>query len=240
MRSIAKVRRLRYRFMRLRRGLRGEADEADILSTLVARETAPKTFVEFGFHPVKFNCAAFAYDPTWQGLLVDGSAEQVADAKVLLPKHVDIQHRFLSLDTLDLIRNKFLRVGILSIDVDGNDYWFLQRLIDIEPSVISIEYNASLGSAPITVPYDPRFVRHQKHPTGWYHGASLAALAKLCENNGYGLAAVSTYGANAFFTKSGDLDPATAWKPNRDRDEWSGTTAAEQWEAIKGLPYVTV
>jgi hypothetical protein len=171
---------------------------------------------------------------------VDGSAEQVADAKVLLPKHVDIQHRFLSLDTLDLIRNKFLRVGILSIDVDGNDYWFLQRLIDIEPSVISIEYNASLGSAPITVPYDPGFVRHQKHPTGWYHGASLAALAKLCENNGYGLAAVSTYGANAFFTKSGDLDPATAWKPNRDRDEWSGTTAAEQWEAIKGLPYVTV
>jgi hypothetical protein len=226
--------------MQLRRGTRGEADETGILGKLVAQTGAPKTFVEFGFHPVKFNCAAFAYDPAWQGLLIDGSAEQVEDAKVLLPSRIDVRNCFLSLDNLDFIRTKFERLGILSVDVDGNDYWFLEKLIDIQPSIISVEYNASFGHASVTVPYDPSFVRHQKHPSGWYHGASLAALAKLCRSRGYGLAEVSSYGANAFFTKSGNLDPAIAWKPNRDRDEWSGTTAAQQWEAIKGLPLVTV
>jgi hypothetical protein len=238
--SIPQLRRLRYRAMRLRHGARGEADETSILRNLVAKTGAPKTFIEFGFHPVKFNCAAFAYDPDWQGLLIDGSAEQAEDAKVLLPSRIDIRNAFLSLDNLDFIRSKFERVGVLSIDVDGNDYWFLEKLIGIEPSIISIEYNASFGQAPVTVPYDPTFVRHEKHPSGWYHGTSLAALAKLCQRSGYGLAEVSSYGANAFFTKSGKLDPATAWMPNRDRDEWSGTTAAQQWDAIKSLPLVTV
>lgn len=226
--------------MRIKRGTRGEADETDILGELVATSGAPKTFIEFGFHPVKFNCAAFAYSPDWQGLLIDGSAEQVEDAKALLPSRIDIRNCFLSLDNLDFIRAKFERVGVLSIDVDGNDYWFLERLIEIEPSIISVEYNASFGHAPVTVPYDPSFVRGQKHPTGWYHGASLTALAKLCQRSGYGLATVSSYGANAFFTKSGSLDPTAAWKPNRDRDEWSGTTTAQQWEVIKALPLVTV
>ena len=238
--SFPHVRRLHYRLMRLRRGKRGEADETTTLAELAAAEGAPKTFIEFGFHPVKFNCAAFAYDPSWRGLLIDGSAEQAEDARVLLPKHVDIQHRFLSLTNLDFIRTKFPKVGILSIDVDGNDYWFLEQLIGIQPSVIAVEYNASLGSAPIVVPYDAAFDRHQKHPTGWYHGASLAALAKFCAKNGYGLAAVSSYGANAFFTKSGRMDPASAWLPNRDRDQWSGTTSVQQWELIKELPYVAV
>jgi uncharacterized protein YhdP len=119
--SIPQLRRLRYRAMRLRHGARGEADETSILRNLVAKTGAPKTFIEFGFHPVKFNCAAFAYDPDWQGLLIDGSAEQAEDAKVLLPSRIDIRNAFLSLDNLDFIRSRFERVGVLSIDVDGND-----------------------------------------------------------------------------------------------------------------------
>ncbi|WP_187435707.1 hypothetical protein [Bradyrhizobium hipponense] len=240
LKSIPQLRRLRYRLMQLKHGTKSEADEVDILADLAATTAAPKTFVEFGFHPVKFNCAAFANEPEWRGLLIDGSAEQVEDAKVLLPTWIDIRNSFLSLDNLDFIRTKFERLGILSIDVDGNDYWFLEKLIGIGPSIISIEYNASFESASVTVPYDPTFVRHQKHPTGWYHGASLAALAKLCREHGYGLAAVSTYGANAFFTKSGNLDPAAAWKPNLERNAWSGTTSTQQWEAIKEMPLVAV
>jgi hypothetical protein len=137
--SNAQVRRLHYRIMRARRGTRGEADETTILCDLAKQEAAPRTFVEFGFHPVKFNCAAFARDPDWQGLLIDGNADQVKDAKALLPSRVDVQHRFLSLDNLDFITAKFPKLGILSIDVDGNDYWFLEKLISIEPTIISIE-----------------------------------------------------------------------------------------------------
>ncbi|MGY4288801.1 MULTISPECIES: hypothetical protein [unclassified Bradyrhizobium] len=67
LKSIPQLRRLRYRLMQLKHGTKSEADEADILTDLAATTAAPKTFVEFGFHPVKFNCAAFANEPEWRG-----------------------------------------------------------------------------------------------------------------------------------------------------------------------------
>jgi hypothetical protein len=84
------------------------------------------------------------------------------------------------------------------------------------------------------------FDRHQKHPRGWYHGASLTALAKLCQQHGYGLAAVSDGGSNAFFTTQGKLRPEDAWKPNRIREQLSGVPHARQWDEIRHLPFVRV
>jgi hypothetical protein len=234
------LRKLYYRAIRISRGNRGEADEVEILARLARSENAPTTFVEFGFHPIRFNCAALAFDPAWRGLLVDGDADQVSDARALLPEKIDIEHQFLTLDTLDFIRTKFDKLGILSIDVDGNDYWFLRDLLPIGPSVVSVEYNSSFGLAPVTVPYDREFDRLKKHPSGWYHGASLMALHKLCEAQGYGLAAVSDAGANAFFTRSGTLDPATAWRPNAFRAKFSGVPHERQWDEIKHLPLLNV
>ncbi|WP_245306038.1 hypothetical protein [Bradyrhizobium sp. LTSP849] len=201
---------------------------------------APKTFVEFGFHPIEFNCLRLARNAEWRGLLIDGSARQVADARALLPKHIEVVERFLNLNNLDFIKKAFPRLGILSIDVDGNDYWFLKELIEIQPAVICVEYNSSFGLDPITVPYDPTFDRHEKHARGWYHGASLTALAKLCSAHGYGLAAVSEAGGNAFFTRDGRLDPHTAWKPNAFRESYSGVAHEQQWKAIGQLPFESV
>jgi hypothetical protein len=181
------LRRLYYRARLLQP--RSEADEGQILRRLTLG--APKTFVEFGFHPIEFNCVDFARDPAWSGLLIDGSKRQVDDARALWPSRLEFVERFLTLDNLDFIRKRFPKLGVLSIDVDGNDYWFLKALIGTEPSVISVEYNSTLGFDPITVPYDTSFDRHQKHPLGWYHGASLTALTKLCAEHGYGLAAGS-------------------------------------------------
>ncbi len=234
--SAPPLRKLYYRALRATRGNRGEADEVEILARLAKSENAPKTFIEFGFHPIRFNCAAFAFDPAWRGLLIDGNADQVSDARALLPKTIDIQHQFLTLGTLNFIKTKFDKVGILSIDVDGNDYWFLRELLPIAPSVISIEYNSTFGLEPVTVPYSAAFDRLKAHPTGWYHGASLTALHKLCAEYGYGLSAVSEAGANAFFTKSGTLDPRKEWRPNLFRSNFSGTDRGEQWDAVRDLP----
>jgi hypothetical protein len=237
--SNAILRRLYYR-VKMFQGLQGQSDEAGIISALAESSVAPKTFIEFGFHPIQFNCADLAKDPSWHGMLVDGNSNQVEDARALLSGRIKIVEAFLTLDNLDFIREAFAETGILSIDVDGNDYWFLEKLIDIKPSVICIEYNASFGLEPITVPYDANFDRHQKHPSGWYHGASLSALAKLCATHGYGLAAVSEAGANAFFTRSGNLDPSTVWKPSRLRQEYSGVAYEGQWQKISHMPYVRV
>ena len=230
------LRRLYYRLRMLR--AEGQSNEGHIIKEL--SKDAPRTFVEFGFHPIEFNCAYLARDPDWYGLLIDANRHQVSDARALFPDRIKIIESFLTLQNLDIVRSAFQQIGVLSIDVDGNDYWFLEKLIDTCPTVICVEYNASLGLDPLTVPYDPSFDRHEKHPSGWYHGASLTALAKLCELHGYGLAAVSAAGANAFFTKGGKLNPVDAWRPNSLREHFSGVGYLKQWDTIKHMPFQAV
>lgn len=230
------LRRLYYRMKILR--AKGQSDETQIIERLSAN--APKTFVEFGFHPIQFNCIALAKKPDWQGLLIDGNTQQVADARALYPERIRAVGQILTLENLDFIPKVFQRIGVLSIDVDGNDYWFLKALIETRADVISVEYNSTFGLEPVSVPYDPAFDRHQKHPSGWYHGASLTALCKLCATHGYGLAAVSEAGANAFFTTRGSLDPLSAWRPNTFRERHSGVSHDAQWQTVKGLPLVRV
>jgi hypothetical protein len=230
------LRRLYYRLQMLRP--KGQSNESQIIAELA--KDAPRTFVEFGFHPIEFNCAALARDPAWQGLLIDGNQRQVSDAKSLFPERIKVIEAFLTLENLDFIKSSFSKIGVLSIDVDGNDYWFLEKLIEAQSTVLCVEYNSTLGLEPITVPYDPSFDRHKKHPSGWYHGASITAITKLCASHGYGLAAVSDAGGNAFFTQSGNLDPIEAWRPNSFRKNFSGVCHPHQWEAIKHLPFVRV
>jgi hypothetical protein len=237
LKNISAVRRLAYR-VQLRRGVSGQSDEGQILSALAKRLNAPKTFVEFGFHPIQFNCAALMSD--FRGLLIDGNTKQVEDARAIFPPNLRVEHHFLDLTNLNVVRSAFSELGVLSIDVDGNDYWFLEQLIDLAPAVIVVEYNASFLHESVSVPYDRIFDRAAKHASGWYHGASLVALAKLCSTHGYGLAAVADAGGNAFFTKDGKLDPLDAWKPSRLRDKWSGTSAEDQWETVRHLPLVQV
>jgi hypothetical protein len=230
------LRRLYYR-MRLLRP-KSEADECVIISELT--KTAPRTFIEFGFHPIEFNSIELANNPEWCGLLIDGNKRQVEDGRALWPARIEIVDKFLTLENLDFVRQRFPKVGLLSIDVDGNDFWFLKALIDISPTVISVEYNSTLGFESITVPYDPDFDRHKKHPRGWYHGASLTALTKLCEQHGYGLAAGTDGSCNAFFTREGKLKPGDIWRPKRLREQLSGIPHERQWDEIKDLPFVTI
>lgn len=235
-RSVPPLRRLYYR-ARILSWAAGQSNEAKIIADLACNLNATKTFVEFGFHPVEFNCITLARQAEWSGLLIDGDRQQVEDARKIFPKRIKVTEAFLTLENLDLIKSCFPQLGVLSIDVDGNDYWFLERLIAIKPDIVCVEYNASLGLEPITVPYDPAFDRHEKHPSGWYHGASLTALAALASKNGYGLAAVSDFGGNAFFTKGGTLDPVSAWKPSLLRQKYSTASQDQQWQTIKHLSF---
>jgi len=110
--------------------------------------------------------------------------------------------------------------------------------------VIAVEYNASLGLEPLTVPYDAAFERHAKHPSGWYHGASITAVTSLCTQHGFKLVAVAEAGSNVFFVHQNSplpaLDPITAYRESTLRNKWSGTTAAEQWARIKNMPFVRI
>jgi len=225
-----------YRLAKTLTGKKSQSDEAAILREL--SRGVPTTFVEFGFHPSEFNCVGLT---EFSGLLIDGDATSVQVAKIVLPRRIRAVTSFLTLDNLDLVRNAFPELGVLSIDVDGNDYWFLEALLPLRPHVVAVEYNASFGLRPVTVPYDAAFDRHIKHPSGWYHGASLTALTSLCERYDMKMVAVSEAGTNAFFVRGSRSEPRLsnegAYRENSLRNRWSGTTAAQQWERIQHLPF---
>ena len=74
---------------------------------------------------------------------------------------------------------------MLSIDIDGNDLWVWGRSTGTSPRVVVIEYNATFGpDRSVTVPYRPASTGYASHPSGFYHGASLAALARSGDAQG--------------------------------------------------------
>jgi len=76
-------------------------------------------------------------------------------------------------------------IDILPVDVDGNEYWLWQAIESVSPRVVVIEMNPSLGDTlSVTVPYDPALDRLRKHPSGFYRGASLVAMAGLGTRKG--------------------------------------------------------
>lgn len=228
-----------YHLAKAKFGGRPQSDESRILARIAVH--CPKTFVEFGFHPTEYNCIGLT---DFNGLLVDGDGTTVRLAKAVLPKRLEAKQSFITLDNVASLGTHFPDLGVLSIDVDGNDYWFLQALIGARPSIVSVEYNATFGLNPVTVPYDPSFDRGEKHESGWYHGGSITAMAHLCQQHRYKLVAVSEAGGNLFFAPAEAdfpaLDPVQAYRENALRNRWSGTTAAEQWERVKHLQFVNV
>ena len=107
-------------------------------------------------------------------------------------------------------------IDLLSIDVDGNDYWLWKAISSISPRVVIAEYNASFGpDRAVTVPYDRSFDRHQKHPSGFYHSMSLAAAEKLAAAKGYSLIGCEDAGVNALFVRKDQAGPFAALTARR-------------------------
>lgn len=217
-----------------------QSDEADVLDRLIARRAVPRLFIEFGFGTWEFNCARLT--STFEGLLLDGDAENVRYAKRVFPARIQCEHLWLTLETLGVIED-FARdrdVGILSVDVDGNDFWFLRRLITIRPAIIVCEFNRVFGDRPLCVPYDAQFERFAKHASGLYFGASLTALDHLCRAQGYALLAVSSNGVNAFFVRRDLLlpDDVELDLVGHCRDRIGAL--ADQFHQIAALPLVDV
>ena len=94
-------------------------------------------------------------------------------------------------------------IGLLSIDIDGNDYWVLNAIDVVFPDIIIIEYNANFGSdKSLTIKYNPNFERAKTGINKLIYGCSLKAVSNLCESKGYSLVYVNKNGNNAFFVKT--------------------------------------
>lgn len=193
-------------------------------------------FVEFGIgHGDECNTANLSLHFGWQGRLFDCEAEKVAAARAFYRRRLGPRADGIRIEAATIDRdnvNTVLRppdgdpvVDLLSIDIDGNDYWVWEALDVLAPRAVVVEYNAVFGpERACTTHYDPRFNRWAKHPSGLYFGASLAALEKLGRSKGYRLVGCDSHGVNAFFVRQ-DLapevlpaqTPAEAYFPLQDR-----------------------
>jgi hypothetical protein len=167
------------------------------------------TFVEFGVEDYReANTRFLLVKDNWRGLVIDGGTSHVdfLRASGLAWRHeIDATSAFIDRDNIDgLIAAAGIAgdIGLLSIDLDGNDYWVLDRIESVSPSILIVEYNSVLGPEhAVSVPYDPGFVRADAHWSYLYWGASLAALTHAANRKGYALVAGNAAGNNAFFVR---------------------------------------
>jgi hypothetical protein len=174
-----------------------------------------KVFVEFGVEDYSESNTRFLLaNNNWAGLVIDGSSENVGSIKadeIYWRYNLKVENAFITRDNInDLIRRNGIsgEIGLLSIDIDGNDYWVWEAIDAVVPSLVVAEYNSRFGpERAVTVPYDAGFVRRTAHPSNIYYGASLAALCLLGKRKGYGFVGCNTAGNNAFFVRN-ELRPS--------------------------------
>lgn len=120
--------------------------------------------------------------------------------------HIELVHEWITPDNvnsiIELAKQKMNSVDIFSLDLDGNDYWILERANLSQFKVVVVEYNALFGSThEVTVPRNDRFERHKEHTSGLYYGASLKAFVELLKLKGFVFIGTNRSCVNAFFIK---------------------------------------
>ena len=184
--------------------------EDGIIQFLVSRVPIEQAvFVEFGVDDYRESNTRFLLvHDNWRGLIMDaGSSHQdfLAGSGLLWRHHVDAVSAFIERENInDLLVGAEIEgdIGLLSIDIDGNDYWVLEAIEAVSPRIVVVEYNSHFGrDAAVTIPYDRGFVRSEAHWSNLYWGASLAAMRQLADRKGYGLVGGNKAGNNAFFVR---------------------------------------
>jgi len=93
-------------------------------------------------------------------------------------------------------------LDIFSLDIDGIDYWILEKLPKKIAKIFIIEYNPYFGSKKeICAPNIEYFDRFKYHSTGFCWGASLKAIIKLMKQKGYTFIGTNNLNVNSFFVQ---------------------------------------
>lgn len=155
------------------------------------------------------------------GLLFDGDAQLVEQARSFYAANPStriwppkILHQWVTAENVSasLANNDFTgEIDLLSIDIDGIDYWLWKALDVISPRVVVTEINHLWGpEISVTVPYSPDFKAVFTDFGSEYAGASIAAFMKLATQKGYRLVGGNAIGTNVFFVRN---DLTNSWLP---------------------------
>jgi hypothetical protein len=188
----------------------GEGEDG-IIDWLVERlDIDAHSFVEFGVEDYRESNTRFLLrNRNWRGLVLDGSArnvEYIANDSLSWRHDLSARAAFITRENInDLLKEAGFcgEIGLLSIDIDGNDYWVWEQIEAVDPIICICEYNAIFGDlGPITIPYEADFFRTRAHHSNLYFGASVAALRFLASKKGYRFVGTNLGGGNAFFVRN--------------------------------------
>jgi hypothetical protein len=220
-----------------------------------------KCFVEFGVENyTQSNTRFLLKNNNWSGLIMDASADNIQFIQhdlLYWQYNLKAIETFITpnnINTLLETHHMTGDIGLLSIDIDGNDYWVWQAITVAQPIIVIAEYNARFGPFDaVTIPYQEDFTRSAAHYSMIYYGASLKALCDLAETKGYDLVGCNSAGNNAFFVRKDyrpDILPAISceegyqsyqFRESRDENGELNFMSKEAEQALlKTLPLVTV
>ncbi len=212
-------------------------------------------FIEFGVQNyTEANTRFLLMNNNWSGLIIDGNAGNMEFAR-----HSSYYWRHALQTVTQFVDRGNINalfeaagfsgeIGLLSVDIDGNDFWVWEAIHVIDPVLVTVEYNSAFGAEhAITIPYDAAFYRTQAHYSNLYYGASLKALCLLAEKKGYAFVGCNSAGNNAHFVrkdKAGRIPIMTAkqgyveskFRESRDKDGKSNYLQGRQrLETIKDM-----
>ena len=218
-------------------------DEDGIIQYLVDRVPVERTtFVEIGVEDYReCNTRFLLCNDGWEGLAIDsGTAHRdfIERTELRWRYPIDTASAWITADNVNhvIADAGFVGdVGLVSLDVDGNDYWVLGRF-RWSPRILIVEYNSAFGpDRAVNIPYREDFSRTKAHYSNLYYGASLAALRRSAVRKGYRLVTSNRAGNNAFFVRddvAGDL-------PDRPADDaWVRSAFREARDTNGRLTYL--
>jgi len=196
-----------------------------------------RTFIEFGVENyTESNTRFLLVNNNWSGFVMDGSEKNVNFIKNdFISWQFDLTSKAVFVNTKNI--NDEIKtagfsgeIGILHIDIDGNEYWIWDAIDIVNPIIVIVEYNSAFGNErAITIPYDPAFISSKAHYSRIYYGVSIKALDHLATKKGYTFVGCNSSGINAYFVRNDYADRlvnaierkefvAAALKQNRNED----------------------
>ncbi len=173
-----------------------------------------KLFIEFGVEDYnECNTRFLLNHNCWKGLVIDGNInwmEALKQQEIYHNRLLNSKGAFIKKDNINTLFSEagFTGdIGLLSVDIDGNDYWILDAINCIQPQILICEYNSIFGNKEkVSIPYKSDFYRGREHFSNVFYGASLGAFVYWANNHGYKLVCINDLGCNAFFVKRNDCD----------------------------------
>lgn len=188
---------------------------------------------------IECNAANLILNHGFRGLLFDGNTSLVERGRAFYASHPNTrisppQHiaAWITAETInELVATHGFTgdIDLLSLDLDGNDYWIWKALTIVRPRVVVMEFNGGCGpDVAATMSYKPDYQWAYVPGAPTRCGASLSAFVKLGRSKGYRLVGMQRLNFNAFFVRE---DIGTRALPEVTPEQLYARHGAVDWNA---------